>query len=86
MKPGFGLVIAYLMADHKMSLRDAHKMVAERRTIARPNPGFIEQLGKLELQLTPGLEQPTLTVDDVFHGETLIDLEKFDAPVPQATQ
>jgi protein phosphatase slingshot len=44
-------VIAYLINKHGMSLKDALAYVKERRPVAHPNPGFIEQLEKYEKQL-----------------------------------
>jgi len=80
------VVIAYLMEFEGMSLLEAYQHVSERRSVARPRPNFIEQLGKLEMILRPDLEAPTLKPDDVFHGENVIDLDRFDAPVEQKPQ
>ena len=45
------MVIAYLMIKKKFRLKDALTLVRERRAIAKPNPGFCEQLLKLEKKL-----------------------------------
>mmetsp|Transcript_31888 Transcript_31888/g.74579 ORF Transcript_31888/g.74579 Transcript_31888/m.74579 type:complete len:611 (-) Transcript_31888:92-1924(-) len=78
------VVIAYLMGPpHHMSLKAAWEHVKARRSVARPNPAFIEQLAKLELRLRTDLPEATLTREDVWPpGETYLDLEKMgDAPL-----
>jgi hypothetical protein len=41
-------VLAYLMLDRGMNLKDALDHVRARRTIAEPNPGFMIQLKAFE--------------------------------------
>ncbi len=45
------MVLAYLMIKKNFKLKDAFTLVREKRPIARPNPGFCEQLLKLEKTL-----------------------------------
>lgn len=45
------IVIAYLMIKKHMSLIDAYKLCKEKRSIIRPNDGFIKQLQKLDDKL-----------------------------------
>merc|ERR1712224_105055 len=73
-------VIAYLMGPpSNMSLKDAWRHVKQRRAVARPNPAFVPQLGKLELKLNSQLEAATLTVEDVWpKDEACIDLSNLE--------
>lgn len=43
-------VIAYLMLKQGMTLREAYFFVLSKRSIIRPNPGFLMQLIKLEIK------------------------------------
>ena len=45
------IVIGYLMLKENMTLVDAVSLVKSRRPIVNPNPGFIEQLRKLEVEI-----------------------------------
>ncbi|RUS90773.1 hypothetical protein EGW08_001484 [Elysia chlorotica] len=45
------VVLAYLVRDHGMSLRQAHDHVMERRDVIRPNQGFWVALIEYELNL-----------------------------------
>ncbi|AHA46198.1 dual specificity protein phosphatase [Insectomime virus] len=42
-------VIAYLMLKKGMSLRDAYNLVKNQRSCISPNPGFLAQLGNINL-------------------------------------
>ena len=48
------MVLAYLVKCQKMDLKDAVKMVKERRDI-RPNAGFLEQLVLYEQKCDPSI-------------------------------
>ncbi|CAG8681443.1 5229_t:CDS:1 [Funneliformis mosseae] len=45
------IVIAYLMSSQKISYKQALDLVKEKRRIARPNFGFIQQLHKFEKEI-----------------------------------
>ncbi|EGD81038.1 hypothetical protein PTSG_10981 [Salpingoeca rosetta] len=45
------LVILWLMHKHNLSLREATELVRERRPYINPNPGFLLQLGRREVEL-----------------------------------
>lgn len=45
------IVIAYLMSENQMSFSDAYAYVKKRRSIVRPNSGFLRQLREFELDL-----------------------------------
>lgn len=45
------LIIAYLMKSNKMTYIDAYNYVKERRSIIKPNQGFINFLKEYELQI-----------------------------------
>eukprot|EP00049_Salpingoeca_infusionum_P009052 m.150160 g.150160 ORF g.150160 m.150160 type:complete len:377 (-) comp14223_c0_seq2:369-1499(-) len=45
------LVLLYLMVEHKMSLKAAFDLTLARRPYINPNPGFLAQLAKKELEL-----------------------------------
>ena len=45
------VVIAYLIRDHGMSLKEAHDHVIARRDVIRPNPGFWIALIEYELNI-----------------------------------
>jgi protein-tyrosine phosphatase len=42
------IVIAYLMAEHNMTLEEAYKHVKAKRSIIHPNWGFVNQLRRYE--------------------------------------
>jgi len=44
-------VIAYLILKLNMKLRDAYDFVVKKRGIVKPNPGFLEQLIKLDTKV-----------------------------------
>ncbi|EMD35755.1 hypothetical protein CERSUDRAFT_53137, partial [Gelatoporia subvermispora B] len=56
------LVVAYLMRAHKMSLKAALGQVAKARPPVSPNPGFLQQLKRLEEEL---FDNVTLDVDEL---------------------
>ena len=65
------------MEHKRMPLREAWHLVKEKRSVARPNPTFIKQLGELELKVL-GLQETTLKVEDVWPpGETYINLDAY---------
>lgn len=45
------LVIAWLMYKFNFNYETSHKYVLSKRSIINPNPGFVEQLKKLENEL-----------------------------------
>jgi len=45
------LVLAYLVSEKEMSLKEAFDLVRERRRIACPNVGFVRQLGEFEMSV-----------------------------------
>ncbi|GFO03642.1 dual specificity protein phosphatase 18 [Plakobranchus ocellatus] len=45
------VVIAYLVREHGMTLRDAHDYVIARRDVIRPNPGFWAALVEYEFKI-----------------------------------
>ena len=45
------IVIAYLMKREKMTLKDAYAYVKSKRTIIRPNQGFLKCLMKLDVEI-----------------------------------
>ena len=45
-------VLIYLMMEQGMTLADAYKLVREKRSVARPNLGFMKQLQALDQKLT----------------------------------
>eukprot|EP01089_Gocevia_fonbrunei_P012981 TRINITY_DN3207_c0_g1_i1.p1 TRINITY_DN3207_c0_g1~~TRINITY_DN3207_c0_g1_i1.p1 ORF type:complete len:292 (-),score=45.56 TRINITY_DN3207_c0_g1_i1:46-921(-) len=45
------IVIAYLMTEHKWTLKQTYGHVKTHRKIISPNPGFIRQLSEYELKL-----------------------------------
>ncbi|KAJ9457257.1 Protein-tyrosine-phosphatase MKP1 [Diplonema papillatum] len=57
--------IAYLMKFLGMPLRDAYAFVKERRPIAHPNKGFVDQLRFYEVELRGGISHAT----DINHQE-----------------
>jgi len=61
------LVIAHLMMFRKWSLLKAYCHVKECRPVIKPNPGFFNQLRKLELEINDGKEN-TMEVSDLSHG------------------
>lgn len=58
------VVIAYLMKEKKMSLKDAHQHLKKSHTSVNPNDNFAVQLIRYEQELFEG--QMTMTVKD-FH-------------------
>ncbi|CAL8092074.1 unnamed protein product [Calicophoron daubneyi] len=48
------LVIAYLMAHSRLSLRDAYQLVKSKRSVISPNFAFLGQLCEFEADLTAG--------------------------------
>lgn len=63
-------IIAYLMQYNGMTLREAWEHTLARRSIIRPNAGFLSLLGALERKLRPeDLSVPTLTDADVYARE-----------------
>jgi len=44
-------VIAYLILKLNMKLREAYDFVVSKRSIVKPNPGFLEQLIKLDTKV-----------------------------------
>ncbi len=62
------ITIAYLMRSQSMTFNEAFALVKKSRSIADPNPGFIEQLKKYETELTnkqSGDADDIDTTDDV---------------------
>jgi atypical dual specificity phosphatase len=55
------VVTAYLMQEQGMSLRAGLGLIIQKRGQAYPNPGFLEQLKEMEVQLF-GLETATVSV------------------------
>ena len=55
------VVAAYLMQERGMSLRAGLALIIQKREQAYPNPGFLEQLKEMEMELF-GLEAATLSV------------------------
>ncbi|RWS27042.1 Dual specificity phosphatase [Leptotrombidium deliense] len=70
------LVIAYLIKSRGMDLKEAHKLLREKRKIIRPNPGFFKQLIEYEKHIRKsntvqmvtiyGLDGYTLDIPDVY--------------------
>ena len=58
------IVTAYLMQEQRMSLRAGLGLVIRKREQARPNPGFLEQLKEMEVELFE-LETATVSVEEV---------------------
>lgn len=57
-------VLAYLMQYRDMHLRPAFEFVYSRRSVIKPNRGFMQSLIDYESQLFPTLEKPTISVDE----------------------
>ena len=55
------VVAAYLMQEQRMSLRAGLALIIQKREQAYPNPGFLEQLKEMEMELF-GLEAATVSV------------------------
>jgi len=55
------VVAAYLMQEQRMSLRAGLALIIQKREQAYPNPGFLEQLKEMEVELF-GLEAATISV------------------------
>ena len=55
------VVAAYLMQEQRMSLRAGLALIIQKRGQACPNPGFLEQLKEMEVELF-GLEVATISV------------------------
>ncbi|KRX05885.1 hypothetical protein PPERSA_03822 [Pseudocohnilembus persalinus] len=55
-------VLAYLMKHEKMTLKEAFQLVKSKRSIARPNPKFVESLLKFEQQL---YQTNSITADEI---------------------
>jgi len=55
------VVAAYLMQEQRMSLRAGLALIIQKREQAYPNPGFLEQLKAMEIELF-GLEEATVSV------------------------
>jgi protein-tyrosine phosphatase len=58
------VVLAYLMAREKMSLREAFDHVRKTREFVRPNDAFLAELGQFEMQLF-GVSAPTVGIADL---------------------
>ena len=54
------VVAAYLMMEQRMSLRAGLALIIQKRDQACPNPGFLEQLKEMEIELF-GLEAATVS-------------------------
>lgn len=57
------LVLAYLIARRRMTLRDALQLLRTVRPQARPNPGFYRELVELEASVF-GLQVDEKAADD----------------------
>lgn len=55
------VVAAYLMQERRMSLRAGLALIIQNREQACPNPGFLEQLKEMEMEIF-GLEEATVSV------------------------
>ena len=55
------VVAAYLMQERGMSLRAGLALIIQKREQAYPNPGFLEQLKEMEMEIF-GLEEATVSV------------------------
>ena len=55
------VVAAYLMQEQRVSLRAGLALIIQKREQAYPNPGFLEQLKEMEMELF-GLEAATVSV------------------------
>lgn len=62
------MVIAYLMLKENYKLKDAYQLVKDKRALARPNKGFLNQLMKLEKQI---YGENTLTIEDLYPPGTI---------------
>ena len=72
------MVIAYLIAKEKISLKDAYAKVKENRKLARPNKGFLKQLIDFEF-IRRG--ENSLSIDDLYPPGTITFMslnDKFD--------
>jgi len=64
------LVIAYLMRENKMTLREAFLLTKEKRPAVQPNSGFMEQLVELDKQLYGSV---SFSIHD-FYTVVLLDM------------
>ena len=55
------VIAAYLMQERGMSLRAGLALIIQKREQAYPNPGFLEQLKEMEMEIF-GLEAATVSV------------------------
>uniref|UniRef100_A0A915JTC0 Uncharacterized protein n=1 Tax=Romanomermis culicivorax TaxID=13658 RepID=A0A915JTC0_ROMCU len=78
-------VLAYLMADQRMTLFDAYKFLRSKRSVILPNVGFFKQLIDLEKRLFDGrktvdiirpLESNKIEVPDVVWAEVYEEVSK----------
>lgn len=58
------LVLAYIMQYRDMHLRAAFELVYSRRSVIKPNRGFMQTLIEFEKKLYPTLEKPTIEVEE----------------------
>jgi atypical dual specificity phosphatase len=56
-------VMAYLILKQSMTLREAYGFVTAKRSIVKPNPGFLEQLIKLETKV---LGSASMTKEEIY--------------------
>jgi len=60
------VVAAYLMKRRQMSLRDALRQIIQARPQVSPNPGFLQQLKDLEMELFGSV---TVDIDEIPRSE-----------------
>ena len=67
------IVLYWLVRSQGWTLKKAYRHVHERRPIVRPHKTFVKQLAQAEAKLTG--KEPSLTLDDIFKGVKMLDLE-----------
>jgi protein-tyrosine phosphatase len=70
------IVLAFLMTEENMTLREAFLHTKERRPMVGPNAHFFKQLGELEDELRPADQKgqpPSFSVDE-YYVQTLVDM------------
>jgi hypothetical protein len=68
------IVIAYLVENEDMTLRDAYNHTKACRSIADPRATFVDQLGEFEMQVR-GVPSPTLTGEECFAGRQMLNVD-----------
>mmetsp|Transcript_80191 Transcript_80191/g.231642 ORF Transcript_80191/g.231642 Transcript_80191/m.231642 type:complete len:307 (+) Transcript_80191:81-1001(+) len=79
------VVIFYLMAHQRMSLREAFELTRRKRPVVEPRAEFLRQLGVHECKLF-GLKAPTLTPEVIYADRKLLNVDDVTAPLADAVR